>query len=120
MCRNFWALNKIFFKEKFPILVIDYPLDDLKGSQFFTKIDLYSGYHQTHMKEVDIPKIIFYTHEGHYELLVMPLGLCNAPSTFYSIMNYIFQPSLHHFVCVFFDYILTYSKTQHSHVTHVH
>jgi hypothetical protein len=119
MCIDFRALNKKTIKNGYLIPRIDELLDELHGAIYFTNIDLRSGYHQIKMREEDISKTTFRCHYDHYELLVMPFVLKNAPSMFQSCMNCVFNKQLRKHLLVFFDDLLIYNKTWEENLRHV-
>ncbi|GKC40134.1 putative reverse transcriptase domain-containing protein, partial [Tanacetum coccineum] len=112
-------LNKLTVKNRYPLPRIDDLFDQLLGSQFFSKMDLRSGYHQLRVHEDDIPKTAFRTRYGHFEFTIMPFGLTNTPVIFMDLINRVCRPYLDKFVIVFIDDILIYYKTREEHVEHL-
>ena len=85
----------------------------------FSKIYLRSRYHKILVKPKDVQKIAARSCYGHYEYVVMPFLVTNAPAIFMDYINKIFRTYLDKFVVVFIDDILIYSKSQEEHEDHL-
>ena len=110
-CVDFRKLNDQTTKDAYPIPRIEEMLDSLNGAKYFCTLDLASGYWQIAMHPDDIHKTAFITHDGLFEWVVMPFGLCNAPATFCRLMETVFSDILWDKCMVYLDDIITYGKT---------
>ena len=119
MCVDYRALNRVTVHNRYPLPRIDELLDRLRGARLFMKIDLRSGYHQIRVHPSDVHKTAFHTRYGHFEFLVLPFGLTNAPATFMHLMHSTFREYLDDFIIIFLDDTLVYSKGLGDHIHHV-
>ena len=115
LCIDYRQLNRVTICNQYPLPRINELFDQLQGSRVYSKIDLRSGYHQLRVQESDVPKTAFRTRYGHYEFLLMPFCLTNAPAAFMDLMNRVFQPYLDRFIIIFIDDILVYSGSLEEH-----
>lgn len=118
-CIDYRKLNSICVEAKYPLPRIEDCMDKLGKAQYFSKIDLRSGYWQLKVNPQDAHKTAFRTQYGQYEWLVVPMGLQGAPSAFQRMMNHYLRGFLGKFVQVYLDDILIYSQTQEEHLDHI-
>jgi hypothetical protein len=119
LCVNYRALKKVTIKNKYPLPRIGDLFDQLHGVYVFSKIDLWSGYHQQKIRGCDILKTTFILRYGWYEYMVMLFGLTNAPTYFMYLMNKVYMEYLDKFVVVFIIDILVYSRGEEEHEEHL-
>lgn len=119
LCVDYRGLNKVTLKDRTPLPLISETLDRLAHAKIFTKLDLRNAYHRVRIRPGDEWKTAFRTRYGHYEYLVMPFGLANAPATFQSYMNETLAGLVDITCVVYLDDILIYSSNETDHITHV-
>ena len=119
MCVDYRGLNAITIKNRYPLPLITEIMDWVAGAQYFSKLDLKDAYHRICIKAGDEWKTAFRTCYGHYEFLVIPFGLTNAPTTFQAYINKALQGLVDRFCIVYLDDILIFSKTKEEHDQHL-
>jgi len=119
MVIDYRALNKKTVRDRFPLPRIADLLDRLTNARYFSKMDLQQGFYQIRVRAEDVPKTAFFGGDGLYEMLVMPMGMCNSPSTFQRMMRNVIPQHMDSFVCVYLDDILIFSNTPVEHLEHV-
>ena len=91
MCVDYRRLNFVTKFDCFPLPRLDEALDAFAGATVFSSLDLAMAYDQVPVKPADVKKTAFITHVGLYEMMKMPFGLCNAPSTYQRLMMTVHQ-----------------------------
>lgn len=117
VCVDYKPLNKRMIRDSFPLPNIDDCLERLEGKQFFSSLDLKSGFHQVKMAEDSIQYTAFVTPYGQYEYLFMPFGLRNGPGVFQRFVNFVLADFIREgSVFVFADDITLASKSMPEHL----
>ena len=110
-CVDYRRLNTLTVKDAYPLPHIDHSLRLLGNQQWFSTMDLASGYWQVAMPADAKRKAAFVTHEGLYQFRVMPFGLCNAPATFERLMDRVLCGMCWSRCLVYLDDVISFGMT---------
>lgn len=113
---DFRKVNEKTIDDKYPIPNITDVLDKLGKCQYFTTLDLASGFYQVEMDPSDVHKTGFNVENGHYEFLRMPMGLKNSPSTFQRVMDNVLRGLQNEICLVYLDDIIVFSTSLQEHI----
>ena len=118
-CVDYRRLNALTKKDVYPLPRVDDIVDTLGDARYFTTLDLASGYWQVELDNDARPKTAFTTHQGLFEFVRMPFGLCNAPATFQRAMQTVLSGLEWQNCFVYIDDILIASRTLEEHLQHL-
>ena len=115
-CVDYRRLNDVTRKDSFPLPRVHSTLDALNGSQWFSTLDLKSGYWQVELEESAKEKTAFSYGKGLWQFNVMPFGLCNAPATFERLMESVLAHMPWETCLVYLDDIIVLGKSFDEHL----
>ncbi|GBO35515.1 Retrovirus-related Pol polyprotein from transposon 17.6, partial [Araneus ventricosus] len=118
-CVDYRKLNEITIKDSYPLPRIDDTLDALNGSQWFSTLDLKSGYWQVEIQPEDKEKTAFTTGQGLWQFRVMPFGLCNVPATLERLMETVLRGLTSEACLVYLDDIIIVGRTFQEHLNNI-
>jgi hypothetical protein len=113
---DYRKLNAATIKMNYSLPRIDESLERFRGSKYFSKLDLNSGYFQIRIAEEDVKKTAFNTRFGSYQFRVLPFGLTGGPSTFMLMMNEVFRDIIDRGIVIYMDDICVYTETKEEHI----
>ena len=119
MVVDYRHLNDITIRDSYPLPLINDMLEHLAKGKVFSKLDLRSAYNLVRIKEGDEYKTAFNCKYGHFEYLVMPFGLKNAPAVFQHFINDVLEDFLGKFVFCYIDDIIIFSPDLETHYEHL-
>jgi hypothetical protein len=109
--QDYRRLNTWTRKNRYPLPLIAELVERTPGNDWYTTLDLRSGYNNVLIKDGDQWKAAFKTNKGLFEPLVMFFGLTNSPSTFQAMMDAIFREEIAEgWLKVYLDDILIVTK----------
>jgi len=92
LCVDYRKLNGVMVKDKYPLPIIEDQIDRLAEARVFSTIDLRNGFFHVNVEMKSRKYIAFVTHQGQYQFLKVPFGLCNSPPVFQRFINHVFRP----------------------------
>ena len=114
--QDYRYLNSGTIRDQYPLPIISDLVDQAKDAQFFSKLDLRSGYNNVQIVPEDRHKAAFTCSRGLFQPKVMFFGLCNSPATFQRMMNAIFDDMITEgWLVIYMDDMLIFSKTLEEH-----
>ena len=116
-CIDLKKLNNKTIKDAYSLPHVDETLDSLQGSQWFSSLNLKSGYWQVMMDEESKPLTAFTVGLlGFNEWDRMPFRLTNAPATFQQLMETCLGDLKLNWCIIYLNDIVIFSKDPGSHL----